>query len=177
MKKTIATITMFTFLFLAFTNIYAQEEKVSQDISNFSKYLGAWHSDMNATMGKTKEVIDYTVVYSPVADGHGVYMEETAKSPSMGTYKCSNLIGYDPYAKKTHWYSVDNMGTAHDHTFKWVTPDHFTLTHNSLRNGKKYTENIDCSFKDENTCLLKYVETLDGKEVQRSEGTFVKTGK
>ena len=69
------------------------------------------------------------------------------------------------------------MGTAHDHSFTWVAPDHFTLVHNSMRDGKKYNENIDCRFKGENNCELKFVVTLDGKETERSEGTFERVSK
>jgi hypothetical protein len=176
--RTICTAILMAFAFMTF-NLYSQDKeiKIDQGIQNFSKYMGTWHSNMKSTSNGKSETVDYTVVYSPIADGHGVYMEETAKSPSMGTYKCSNLVGYDPYGKKLHWYSVDNMGTAHDHTFTWVTPDHFRLTHNSLRDGKKYTEDIDCKYKNEKTCDLVFIVTLDGKEIEKSTGTFEKVSK
>ncbi|MCX6246132.1 MAG: hypothetical protein NTW10_00225 [Bacteroidetes bacterium] len=172
MRTKIITLVSAAAMILMISSVYSQEQKIDAGISNFSKYLGTWHSHFTMKAGGKTEVVDYTVVYTPVAEGHGVYMEETATSPTMGNYKCSNLIGYDPYAKKLHWYSVDNMGTAHDHTFTWVTPDHFTLAHSSLRDGKKYTESIDCKYKSENSCFLSYVVTLDGKEVEKSEGTF-----
>jgi|WetSurMetagenome_2_1015567.scaffolds.fasta_scaffold871407_1 hypothetical protein len=166
-------LTMISFSMIIVLRVNAQEnvQKIDQGILNFSKYLGKWHSNVTfKSEGKT-ENMDYTIEYSSIADGHGVYMEETAKSPE-GLYKCGNMAGYDPYAKKLHWYSVDNMGTAHDHAFSWLAPDHFTLLHKSMRNGKEYTEKVDCRFTSDKSCDMVYVATLGGKETERMEGKF-----
>ena len=157
---------------------FSQEKgpKTDKSITNFARCMGSWHANLNQTVNKKVQVIDYTIVFSSIADGSGVYMEETAKSPE-GTYLCSNLVGYDPYEKKLHWYSVDNMGTAHDHVAKWKSPDHFVLTHNSLRNGKKYSEDVDMVFSGDKSIAMKYTEKLDGKVTVKSEGTFERSAK
>lgn len=47
--------------------------------------------------------------------GSGLYMDESATMSDLGKLDGGNIIGYDPYDKKLHWFSVDNFGTTHDH--------------------------------------------------------------
>jgi hypothetical protein len=49
--------------------------------------------------------------------------------------------------------------------------------HSSTRDGKKYTEEIECKYKNENTCDLIYIATLGGKETEKSTGTFERVSK
>ena len=176
--KASISILMISIMLSAFSG-FTQEKgpKKDKSITSFARCMGSWHSTVNMTSGKSVQVVDYTIVFSSIADGYGVYMEETAKSAEMGTYLCSNMVGYDPYEKKPHWYSVDNMGTAHDHSFTWKKPDHLVILHNSVRSGKKYSENIDLTFTGDNSMVLKYIEKLDGKVAVKSEGTFERATK
>ena len=54
-------------------------------------------------------------------------MDEWFSDPEIGTMKGVNLIGYIPNDGLIHWFSVDNMGTAHVHIGSWDTPDHFSM--------------------------------------------------
>ena len=164
---------------LVVMNGFAQEkgQKINPGISKFAKSLGTWHSNFNSTTNGKTQVLDYTVVFSSVADGNGVYMEETAKGPEAGTYHAGNIIGYDQYDKKLHWYTVDNTGVAHDHIVTWKGDNHYSFVHNGVRNGKKYSENLEGTFKGENSMEIVYTAKLDGKVTEKSQGTFERTAK
>jgi hypothetical protein len=178
MRKTKTTwLSVLIILFTFSGNAQEQAPKIDQSITKFSKYMGAWHANANLTSEGKTYVIDYTVTIRPIGDGHGVSMEEVAKSKEVGDYYCTNLVGYDPFAKKLHWYSVDNTGTAHDHFCFWKSPDHFALSHNSVRDGKKYNESIDMVFKGENSMKVNFTVKLDGVVTQKSEGTFERISK
>jgi hypothetical protein len=85
-----------------------------------------------------------------------------------------NLVGYNPYDSKIHWFSVDNMETAHEHTGEWLTPDHLSLEYDGMMDGKKYVEKLDFTFTSATELDFKLVGTLDGKEMSRAEGIFHK---
>jgi hypothetical protein len=178
--KTKLIFTAFAICFsLVATVLSAQDgdRKIDPGILNFSRCIGTWHSDFNSTMDGKATVVDYTVTFSSIASGNGIYMEERATSPEMGTYTCGNLIGYDPYGKRLHWFSVDNMGSTHDHSVVWKSPDHFVMSHSSMRNGKKYTEDLDGIIKSDRAMDLTFVAKLDGKVTEKGQGTFERVSK
>ena len=88
--------------------------------------------------------------------------------------KGANLVGFDPYDSKIKWFSVDNMGTAHEHIGEWLTPDHLFIEHNGVRDGRKYVEKIDFTFKSKDEMMFKLVGTYDGVETEKGEGVFHK---
>lgn len=41
-------------------------------------------------------------------------MDESGKNSELGTLRGADLVGYDPHDSTIHWFSIDNLGTAHD---------------------------------------------------------------
>ncbi|MEO6133489.1 MAG: hypothetical protein ABIQ02_16735 [Saprospiraceae bacterium] len=165
-----------TFIVFTTTYIMAQDNKTvkPEAITNFSKFVGNWNADANLTMdGKTYN-LNYLVNGKLTADGNGLYVDESFSNPDLGTMIGENLVGYNPNDKKVHWFSVDNMGTAHEHIGDWINPNLFLMEHSEMQNGKKYIEKISMEFKNANTLEFNLVATLDGKEVQKGTGTFKK---
>jgi hypothetical protein len=155
-------------------DLNAQEKKpeIPVPVKNLMKFLGKWKADASLIMdGKTYKV-DYYVNCKKTADGNGLTADEDFASPDLGTLKGANLAGYDPYDSKIHWFSVDNMGTTHDHVGEWQTPDHLYMEHNSMREGKKFQEKLDFTFNGKDELNFRLVATLDGTEVERGEGVF-----
>jgi hypothetical protein len=143
-------------------------------IKNLMKFLGDWQSKAALTMeGKTHDV-DYMVSCTKTADGNGIFADEKVTIPEMGTLKGANLAGYDPYDKKIKWFSVDNMGTTHEHVGEWKSPDHLFIHYAGMRDGKKYEENIDFHFMGTNELHFKLVATLGGVDAEKAEGVFHK---
>lgn len=155
----------------------AQDAKpeIPAQIKNLMKFLGRWESDVSMTAeGKTYKV-HYWVDCKKTADGNGLFADEGFSNNELGTLYGADLVGFDPYTSKIRWFSVDNMGTAHEHIGDWQTPDHLFIEHDGIRDGKKYVEKIDFEFKGDDQLNFKLVGTLDGIESEKGEGTFHKT--
>jgi hypothetical protein len=176
MKKILKLISMIFILVLAGITSEAQEMKAETPdaVKNLMKFVGDWNSKVALTMeGKTQEA-DYMVICTKTADGNGLFADEMVTIPEMGTLKGANLAGYDPYDKKIKWFSVDNMGTTHEHVGEWKSPDHLFIHYAGMRDGKKYEENIDFHFMSDNELHFKLTATLDGADAEKAEGVFHK---
>jgi hypothetical protein len=143
-------------------------------VQNLMKFVGRWEADATlSSEGKTVQV-NYWVDCKSTADGNGIFADEGFTSPEMGTLSGADLAGFDPFDGKVKWFSVDNMGTAHEHKGEWLTPDHLVIQFDGLRDGKKYVEKIDFTFKGNDALDFKLVGTLDGLEVEKGSGLFHK---
>lgn len=152
----------------------AQEKKpeIPEAVKNAQQWIGKWTGTTTMVMqGKTYTPKDEWVFRS-VAGGFGVYLEMTSTDPALGTMKSSDLMGFDPFDQKIHVFTVDNMGTCHDHICEWKSADHFYLEHNSIRDGKPYTEKIDMVMKGKDAFETDYKGIVDGKTVDTGKGVF-----
>jgi hypothetical protein len=174
MKAVLVTVCLAAMMLFGTDLSRGQEKKpeVPEAVKNLAKFVGKWESNASLMAeGKTYKVL-YKVDCRLIADGNGLYVDEWFSNKELGTLKGSDLFGYDPYDTKIHVYSVDNMGTTHEHTGEWLTPDHLYVEHNSVREGKKYVEKLDFTFAKKDELQFKLVGTLDDQVVQTGEGTF-----
>jgi hypothetical protein len=177
MKNQIKNLMTFAILMNIFTNIQAQNKpaaqpKVAEEWTKMLGVEGSWSGPATLILGaKTYHFTDYSE-FRKTADGSGLLMEEWSTDPELGKMKGTSLIGYNPNDKMIHWFSVDNMGTAHEHTGSWKTPNHFYMEHNSMQEGKKYVEKIDCMFTTKDQLELKVTGTLDGETMMQFNGNF-----
>lgn len=164
------------FLVLAGITSEAQEMKTEtpDEVKNLMKFLGNWEARATLTMEGKTYTVDYMVSCTKTADGNGLYADEWFTSPDLGTMKGADLAGYDPFDKKVKWFSVDNMGTTHEHVGGWQSPDHLFIQHVGMHDGKKYVENIDFHFMGTNQIHFMLAATLDGAEAEKAEGIFHK---
>jgi hypothetical protein len=166
------------YLFLAFiigivSALTAQD--MPKDLTNMMQFLGEWEAP-NAvlTMGGKEYTFTYHSVFEKTASGSGLLMHDWADVPDMGKFDGENLIGYDPVGKKLLLYTVNNVGTTHEHIVQWKSDREMVMEHNSLKDGKPYKEHATAIFKDPNTMELNIVETLDGKEQSTIKAVFKK---
>jgi hypothetical protein len=159
------------FLFLtAFS--HAQDNKPADPIQKLMRLSGSWVSKCDMMYEGENYDIVYHVVFKPVSDGHGLLGEESFSGPVLGIYHGSSLIGFDPYDRKIHWYTVDNTGTTHDHVGNWTDPDQFEMVHKSTRDKKAYHEKLSIRFTGKDQYEVIFIATLDGKVIETLEGTF-----
>jgi len=140
------------------------------------KLEGKWQANATLAMGDQKHSFAYTMDFRKTADGSGLTMDEHAEVAALGVLRGANLIGFDPYEGRLHWFSVDNFGTTHDHTGQLVAPAHLRLTHESEREGKPFREVIDFVWRAADRIDARLVATLGGEVVETLEGTFIRTG-
>jgi len=155
-------------------NSYGQDKKpqVPEQVKNLMKFLGRWEANASLTSQGKIYKGSYWVNCKKTADGNGIFAEEGFSNPEMGKMSGADLVGFDPYDSKIKWFSVDNMGTTHEHTGDWESPDHLFIEHDGTRDGKKYVEKIDFTFKTKDVMEFKLTGTLDGVEIENGEGIF-----
>jgi len=137
---------------------------------------GKWESTASMQLEDNTYSFQYFADFRPTADGDAVLMLESADISGVGKLRGANLIGFNPYDGKIHWYSVDNMGTTHEHIGDLSSENEFRMIHSSMQNGKSYQEDIGMKRINKNELVLKVVATLDGKIVETINGTFKRSG-
>lgn len=144
---TIVILTLFGFFSTA--NLYSQSDSSPQPeiLKRVLSLEGNWEAKASMQMGGKSYSFRYSMRFRKMADGNGLYMDETASIPDVGKLVGGNIIGFDPYEQKLHWFSVDNLGTTHDHIGELVDKDRLRLVHESQREGKAYREEIDFVWK------------------------------
>ena len=143
----------------------------------FLDLKGNWIARVDFTFGESLVSATYQMDFERASDNSGVVMFEKTTIPGIGTLMGSNLIGYDPFDGKYHWFSVDNFGTTHDHTGLFSDATHFYMEHNSAREGKAFHEKIWIDWLDEHTLKLKLIASTDGTVEQIAEGIFKRKNK
>jgi hypothetical protein len=172
--RTSITIVFFTLSVITGFSAFSQEGKpqIPDAVKKGEVWIGKWSGSMTMNMdGKTYKP-QATWTFRKVAGGFGILLEEVAKDPKLGEMLSTDLMGYDPYDQKIHVYTVDNMGTCHEHLCEWKNPGMFYLEHNSTRDGKTFTEKIDMVMKGNDSFESHYTSYLDGKESGSGTGMF-----
>ncbi|MCX6221544.1 MAG: hypothetical protein NTZ69_11210 [Bacteroidia bacterium] len=156
------------------TKIADKEPEVPVAIKNLMKFLGKWEADATFIMeGKTYKVL-YLMSCIEAADGNGLYIEEGFTHPDLGVVKGANLVGFDSVDSEIKWFSVDNLGSAHEHIGVWKTPGHLGIEYNGIHDGKKYVEKVDFIFIGKDELDFKLSGTLDGVEIEMGDGVLHK---
>jgi hypothetical protein len=146
------------------------------------KYLlqlnGNWQAAATILLkdGK-KQAFTYYADFKKTAGNNGLTMNEWADIPGIGKLIGANLIGIDPADEKVHWYSVDNMGTTHEHIGEFTDGQHFSMVYKGNREGKEYIETITLILNGTDNMDFNLSATLGGKEEEAITGTFQRKDK
>jgi len=168
-KMVLALLTVMVISLSAWTQEQAQAQK------NLMQFVGKWKStDVKFTMGGKTYTGDYTFDCSAVNNNTGILAHEKFVNAEMGTMLGENLFGYDPNLQQMHLYSIDNMGTAHDHVGYWIDDKHLFVQYQGVVDGKMYVEQIDMVFQSPDKMTLKLIGMLNGEVFEEAKGTYVK---
>jgi len=172
--KNLQKLTLFIFSLVSMvSSIMAQE--MPKELTNMMQFLGQWEApDAVMIMGGKEYKFTYHSDFEKTAGGAGLLMHDWADVPDMGKFDGEHLIGYDPVGKKLLWYTVNNVGTTHEHTVQWNSDTEMQMEHIGTQDGKLYKEIGTAVFKDPNTIELNIVETLDGKKQSTIKAVFKK---
>jgi hypothetical protein len=154
-------------------SVIAQEIPAAQ--KNLMQFVGKWKStDIKLTMGGKTYGGEYTFDCSAVNMNTGILAHEHFANEELGHMMGENLLGYDPNLGEVHLYSIDNMGTAHDHYGFWIDDHHLFVQYQGVVEDQMYVEQIDMVFKDQNTMQLNLTAMLNGELFEKAIGTFKK---
>jgi len=151
------------------------DSSTSGQLKMLFQLAGRWKSN-NATlqMGGKTYTFGYTADFKPVSERNGLIMEEHADIPQIGKLNGTNLIGVNPWDGKIHWFSVDNLGTSHEHVGRFTDRNHFSMIHHGIQNQKEFTETVSIEFEGPDTIHIKQTEILDGKTELVVTGSFLR---
>ncbi len=176
MKTTLYKSALIAMFAMTTAVLYSQDDmqSMSATLKNAQVWIGKWQGSFTMTMEDKNYNPSGTWTFTPVAGGSGMMLSEEVSDPALGQMSSVDLMGYDPFDKKIHVYTVDNKGTCHDHICEWKSPDHFYLEHNSRRDGKAYMEKIDLGMNGSDAFYTTFTGTMDGKVVSSGKGNFTR---
>lgn len=161
----------------AFMLIQSAQAQVQVQWNRTLQFDGQWEGLATLNLEGQIFQVTYHLDFKSIIDGNAMTMDENFSDANLGDFKGANMIGYDPYSNTIHWFSVDNFGTAHEHTGTWVNPKHFRMEHQSIRDGKIFHELISFKLKSNNTRMdVKLIATFDHQVVEVITGTLYKQG-
>lgn len=148
-------------------------EKAASQLKMLLQFNGLWETSTAVMKTGSKEHrFAYYVDFKIASEDNAIVMHEWADIPGIGRLDGNNLAGVSMQDGKIHWYSVDNMGTTHEHIGEFTDQHHFTMAHTSMQDGKEFVETIEMEFAKPDVLILKETVTLGGEEVVLITGTF-----
>ncbi len=166
---------LLTILLAAAVSFSSHSQEMPQAQKNIMKFVGKWTStDIKLTLGDKTYGGDYTFDCVAVNGNTGILAHEKFVSAELGTMLAENLLGYDPNLQQVHIYTIDNMGTAHDHVGYWIDDNHLFVQYQGVVEGKIYLEQIDMVFQGPNKMALNLTAMQNGEVFQKAKGTFTK---
>jgi hypothetical protein len=172
MKKLITSGITALSIILASGNAIAQPPAASPALSSILDWEGTWSGPATLSAEGKTYTFDYSATFRSTAEGHGLTMDESFSHPELGHMMGANLIGYNANDGSIHWFSVDNMGTTHDHIGTWKSPGHFFMQASERQHNRKFVEKIDLTIKDRDHMDFRLAATLDGKTVTVIAASF-----
>jgi hypothetical protein len=140
-------------------------------LEKLMKLEGHWMGEARAVIEGKSYALTYHADFRRTKDGSGVQMTEWFDSADLGAFRGENLVGFDPYTGKIRWFSVDNMGTTHEHVGDWTSDTRFAMEHRGQREGKRYVEKVSLELRGD-AMAVHIVGTLGGKQAEELTGTF-----
>jgi len=151
---------------------FAQEMPEAQ--KNLKQLEGKWIcKNPNMMIGEDQMTGEYTFDCELVNENTGVLAHEKFVGEDF-TMVGENLMGYDPNLNQLHLYSIDNMGTTHDHVGYWTSPTSLYVQYQGVLEGKMYVEQIWMNFPDSNTMSVKLHGSHNGELIENFEAVFQK---
>lgn len=166
---------LFTAMLFAAMPATAQTSEGTTDnqLKMLLQLKGSWEAKTAVIkMGNKENTFPYYADFKTTADNNGLLMIEWATIPGVGKLNGANLIGVNPYDGKVHWFSVDNLGTAHEHIGAFSDAKHFSMVHKGMQDNKEYLETITMEIISQDEMKLNITAMLDGKEIETISATF-----
>ncbi|MBK7381803.1 MAG: DUF1579 family protein [Flavobacteriales bacterium] len=160
---------------LLMQNAMAQTMEQPEAVQRLLRFAGRWETNaVKFVMGDQHFTTAYSADFSTVNNGTGLMMEEATTIPGVGDMKGMSLFGWDPNLEQVHLYSIDNLGTCHDHAGYWTSEQELFLEYQGVQEGKVYVEQIWITLVDAKHMKLKVMGALNGVPSEQIEGTFTR---
>ena len=160
---------------LAAAKGHAVDTKLPKEIQNMHCMIGNWEGKATMQMGESKSSLGVTWTCEAASLGYGVSCKARLTGMPGGVQEENDLFGFDPGARKYHWFSVTSMGETHDHVAELPTGPTLKFVYDGVSEGKPMRETIFLTLNEEGTRLeLKNEGTVGGKPAWSMNGSATK---
>jgi hypothetical protein len=151
------------------------DSKLPREIQDMYRLVGTWEGKVTMQMGESKSALAISWACEPASLGYGVSCRARFTGMPGGSQEESDLFGFDPGARKYHWFSVTSMGETHDHVAEPGPGSSLKFVYDGVSDGKPMRETIVLTFNDNGTQLdLRNEGTIGGKPAWSMNGSAVK---
>jgi hypothetical protein len=152
------------------------DPKLPKEIKDMYCLVGQWQGDFQYDMGGAKGTAKASINCSPTSSGFGLQCKAHFSGlPGGGSAEESDLFGFDPGARKYHWFSVTSMGETHDHVADMPTGSTIHWLYRGTSEGQPMEEAITMTFSaDEKRIDFKNDGTVGGQKAWSMAGPMLK---
>lgn len=142
-------------------------------VKHLSRLVGHWKGTGTMTEGGKVHAVTIDMQCEPEGGGWGVSCKSTMKGmPGVDTFRETDLLGFDPGTRVTHWFAVSNAGVAEDFSGSWTTDNTLQVAYHGKMQGKAFEERITVSLDGSHRVTFHTETSLGGKTVSVFKGTF-----
>ncbi len=146
--------------------------ELPKEVKTMDCLVGKWNGAVTMKVGDSSTGVKMTWDCRHASGNFGVQCKaEMTGIPGMKLYQETDLFGYDPGAKKYHWFSVTNGGETHDHQAPIPEGNVIEFVYDGLQEGKPFKEVIKMSFgADEKSMDFSSETFVEGKSTALMQG-------
>jgi hypothetical protein len=150
--------------------------KLPPEVQPIHCLVGEWRGAAKIEMGGQAVDLKVSMSCKAISGDFGVLCHSTFSGiPGLGTAHETDLFGYDPGAKRYHFFAVNSLGETHDHVAELPTGPTITFAYSGLQAGKPMQEVIAMTMNEAATQLTLVNRTVvDGQLVSTMSGTVTK---
>jgi hypothetical protein len=154
----------------------APDPKLPKEIKDMYCLVGQWQGDFQYEMGGAKGTAKATIGCTPTSSGYGLACKAHFSGlPGGSSAEETDLFGFDPGARKYHWFSVTSMGETHDHVAELPTGPTIHWLYRGTSEGKPMEESISMTFSaDEKRIDFTNDGTVGGQKAWSMKGPLLK---
>ena len=152
------------------------DPKLPKEVQDMYCLVGQWQGDFQYDFGGAKGTAKATLSCSPISSGYGLECKARFTGlPGGGVGDETDLFGFDPGARKYHWFSVTSMGETHDHVAEIPSGNTLHWLYRGTSEGKPMEEAITMTFSaDQKRIDFRNDGTVGGQKAWSMAGQMLK---
>jgi len=150
--------------------------KLPREIQPIHCLTGEWRGAAKVELGGQTVDLKLSMSCKATSGDYGVLCHSTFTGvPGVGTVHETDLFGYDPGAKRYHWFAISSMGETHDHVAELPTGPTITFAYSGVQEGQPFQEVIAMTMNEAGNKLEFATRSLVGGELaSKMTGTVTK---
>ena len=137
------------------------DPSLPKEVQEMYCLVGEWRGTGTLEAEGQKTAMKISLSCKPTSGGFGIACQSRFVDPAGHAYEETDLFGYDPGARKYHWFAVTSAGETHDHVADLPTGNTITWVYTGRQDTRPLQETVS------------FVFGADGKRLQFRSTTVV----